>query len=69
MLSIKSNSLILAIISIFIFSYGVQARGYSILAIDGGGIRGIIPSVAIIKMEKWAYDYMVKNNDTKKYTW
>ena len=30
---------------------------YNILAIDGGGIRGIIPAGILIKAEKYAYTY------------
>ena len=64
--SIKGNSLLFAI-SIVICE--VSGRAYSILAIDGGGIRGIIPAVALMNMEEWAYNYMAQDNDTKKYTW
>lgn len=30
---------------------------YNILSIDGGGIRGLIPTIVIQKMEKYGYDY------------
>lgn len=34
-----------------------NAKYYNILAIDGGGIRGLIPAKAIQFMEKYAFDY------------
>lgn len=37
---------------------------YNILAIDGGGIRGIIPSKVIRKMEDYAYEYVTLKNYT-----
>ena len=44
-------------------------KGYNILAIDGGGIRGIISAVCLDEMEKYAYKYMLNNNDTKGFLW
>lgn len=38
----------------------VQANAksfYNILAIDGGGIRGIIPGTVLEEMEKYAFKY------------
>jgi len=32
----------------------------NILAVDGGGIRGLIPGVVIREMEKMAYDYALE---------
>ena len=37
---------------------------YNILAMDGGGIRGIIPAVILGKLEKYAFSYATE----KKYT-
>lgn len=34
-----------------------QTQTYNILAIDGGGIRGIISAECIKEMEKYAYEY------------
>lgn len=39
-----------------------QKQYYNILAIDGGGIRGIIPGVIIKEMEKYAYEYATSKN-------
>ena len=30
---------------------------YNILAMDGGGIRGLIPAVILKKMEEYSWDY------------
>ena len=38
---------------------------YNILAIDGGGIRGLIPATAIEFMEKYACDYSVEKGYKK----
>ena len=38
-----------------------HAKSYNILSIDGGGIRGILPGIVISNMEKYAYEYGVKN--------
>lgn len=42
---------------------------YNVLSLDGGGIRGIIPAIAVDYMEKEAYKYALSqkyieaNND------
>lgn len=47
---------------------GVSAEHYNILAMDGGGIRGLIPSVVLQNMEKYAYEYATsKGYDFPKY--
>lgn len=40
-----------------LLSVVVAKEYYNILAIDGGGIRGIIPGVILDKMEKYAFEY------------
>ena len=47
----------------FILTF-VQAEYFNILAIDGGGIRGIIPGTCIDLMETEAYEYAQKMNYT-----
>ena len=37
---------------------------YNVLAMDGGGIRGLIPAVILQNMEKYAYDYATKKGYT-----
>ena len=37
----------------------VKRQFYNILAVDGGGIRGIIPGVVMKRMEKYAYEYAI----------
>ena len=45
-----------------------NTKYYNILAIDGGGIRGLIPAKAIQYMEKYAFDYCTsKGYDFPKY--
>ena len=34
-----------------------KPKGFNILSIDGGGIRGLIPAVVLEHMEKDAWDY------------
>ena len=51
-------------LSIFILGVAAQKKVdnkkyYNILAIDGGGIRGLIPATALQYMEKYAYEYCV----------
>ena len=51
-----------------LFHVAASAEGkklLSLLAIDGGGIKGIIPATCIDHMEEFAYDYVV---NVKKYT-
>lgn len=31
---------------------------YNVLTLDGGGIKGIIPGVALTNLEKHAYEYI-----------
>ncbi len=38
---------------------------YNILAVDGGGIRGLIPGAVIVEIEKFAYEYAKKRGITK----
>ena len=49
------------VIIIFILST-IQPKSYNILAIDGGGIRGIISAECIKEIELYAYSYAVKKN-------
>lgn len=59
---------ILNIAKIFIISAFVcinaEEQYYNILAMDGGGIRGIIPAVILKHMEKEAYDYATSKGYT-----
>lgn len=55
------KSLILALFLNFVRN---EEDFYNILSIDGGGIRGLIPTVVIQKMEAYSYQYA----DSKGYT-
>lgn len=39
-----------------------EDKPYNILAIDGGGIKGIIPAKILENMENYAYQYATKKN-------
>ena len=43
---------------------GVSADHYNILAMDGGGIRGLIPAVVLQNMEKYSYNYATSKGYT-----
>ena len=43
----------------FIILAVVQSKPWNILAIDGGGIRGVIPAIVLDHMETYAWDYAV----------
>jgi patatin-like phospholipase/acyl hydrolase len=43
------------ILYLFVVLVAASDDYYNILAMDGGGIRGIIPAVILQKMEKYAY--------------
>jgi patatin-like phospholipase/acyl hydrolase len=49
------------LLSLCLLTSCLQAAGredyFNILSIDGGGIRGLIPTQVIMKMEKYAFEY------------
>jgi patatin-like phospholipase/acyl hydrolase len=58
-----------AILGSIVSVEGEDDKVYNILAIDGGGIRGIIPAQVLIFVEKFAYDYAKERNyNVPKYT-
>ena len=42
----------------------VQAVKYNILAIDGGGMKGLTPARVIYNIERYAWNYSVSKNYT-----
>ena len=53
---IKQSMICFAVV-VFGVSVVASEEVYNILAIDGGGIRGIIPAGILLKVEKFAYTY------------
>ena len=45
------------LMSQFLLTLADTEEYYNILAIDGGGIRGLIPAVVLSQMEEYAYEY------------